>query len=185
MKIRKYKASDKSDLQYICKETAWDNYKNNDKKLQSVVVMFNDYFTENEPENIFVLADDNDKAVGYVICSSDYDKFVKLNSTEYSKRLLKTCPSQIFFFKLFLYNLKKIKSRPVHFHIDILPQYQRQGWGTKLLDALCEHLKNNGINHLSGCCINKNSPGYKMYSKYGFKEIYKYTGNIVSISMDL
>lgn len=185
MEIRKYKTSDKSQLQYICKETAWDSYKSNDKKLRSVVIMFNDYFTENESENIFVLADDNDNAVGYIICSTDYEKFIKLNSTIYSKKLLKTCPSQIFFFKLFLHHFKKIKSIPIHFHIDILPQYQRQGWGTKLLDALCEHLKSQGYNHLSGCCINKNSQGYRMYMKYGFKEICHYTHDVVSISLDL
>lgn len=185
MQIRKYKSADKTRLQYICKQTAWDNYKNNAKKLESVVIMFNDYFTENEPENIFVLADADDTAVGYIICSSNYEKFIKLNYTEYSKRILKSCPSQIFFFKMYLHNFKKIKNRPVHFHIDILPQYQRQGWGTKLLEELCKHLKNNDINHLSGCCINKNSVGYKMYIKYGFKEIYHYTKNIVSISIDL
>lgn len=185
MNIRKYQDSDKQYLRNISKETAWDSYKKNKRKLESVPIMFNDYFTENEPDNIFVLADDHDIPVGYIICSTNYKQFVHLNKTMYIKRLLKVAPSQMLFQLFFLNNLKKIKDRANHFHIDILPAYQGQGWGPKLIATLCAHLKANGENHLSGCSVNKKSIGYKTYIKYGFHDIYNYGHNVVSISIDL
>ncbi len=185
MNIRKYVDADKSELRYICKETAFESYKKDPKKLETVPIMFNDYFTEQEPDNIFVLADDNDKAVGYIICSSDYEKFKRLMKTEYKARVKNIRPQESVFINVFMSFLGQIKERPVHFHIDILPEYQRQGWGTKLIDALCEHLKSNGIDHLSVCSVDPKSPGYKMYTKYGFKEYKKHLGGSASLTKDL
>lgn len=44
--------------------------------------MFNDYFTECEPEYIFVIANEMDEAVGYIICSTNYEKFMKMHKTD-------------------------------------------------------------------------------------------------------
>ena len=185
MEIRKYFDKDKEDLREICKETAFASYKKDPQKLETVPIMYNDYFTEQEPDNIFVLADDNDKAVGYIICSANYEKFQRLMNTEYKDRVKNVRKQEIFFLKIFMAFLKQIKNSPVHFHIDILPEYQHQGWGTKLIDSLCEHLKNKGINHLSICSVDKNSIGYKMYIKYGFREMKKHFIGTVSLTKDL
>lgn len=185
MKIRKYRDSDKSQLRHICKQTAFDSYKQDPDKLETVPIMFNDYFTEQEPENIFVLADDSDTAVGYIICSADYEKFNRLMKTEYMQRVKCTRKQETIFLKVFLYYLRQIKDRPIHFHIDILPEYQRQGWGTKLIDALCEHLRENGKDHISICSVNPKSAGYQMYIKNGFKEYKKHVGGSVSLTKDI
>lgn len=185
MNIRKYHDSDKPQLREICKQTAFDSYKQDPSKLETVPIMFNDYFTEQEPENIFVLANDDDKAVGYIICSSDYEKFNKLMKAEYMQRVKRTRKQETLFLKVFLYFLRQIKDRPIHLHIDILPEYQRQGWGTKLIDTLCIHLKENGKNHISICSVNPDSAGYRMYIKYGFREYKKHIGGSVSLTKDL
>lgn len=65
MEIRKYIPSDKPKLRYICKQTAEGIFKHSEKTLEAAAIIYNDYFTENESDNIFVLADDNDNAVGY------------------------------------------------------------------------------------------------------------------------
>lgn len=185
MEIRHYRESDKEDLRYICRATAGKEWSSTKKTLQAVTIIFNDYFTEQEPENVFVLADDNDKAVGYILCSTDYKKYMKLNRTIYKKRARKV--GFIFPITLdgILFLLWTIRKRPVHLHLDILPDYQRQGWGTKLINTLCDHLRSKGINHLSIYGMDKNSAGYKMYTKYGFKEIIHYSKNNVSLSIDL
>lgn len=181
MTIRNYKPKDKERLRYICKETAWDSYKADENRLESVPIMFNDYFTEQEPEFAFVLADDNDLPAGYIICSANYDNFVNSMKTVYTERLYAVAPDEVSFLNNFLSSLEKIKDHPVHFHIDILPDFQRQGWGRKLMQKLWNKLKSENIDYLSGCCISRNSDGYKAYMKLGFEEIYDYGNNIVSI----
>jgi len=183
MKIRKYIPSDKPKLRYICKQTAEGFFKHSEKTLEAAAIIYNDYFTENESDNIFVLADDNDTAVGYIICSFDYNKFMKLNSSVYLKRVLKTSPVLSSALIGYMLSLKCIKNKSVHLHMDILPDYQRNGWGTKLIDELCAHLKSKGIDTLSVCCVSRNSAGYKMYARYGFKEIFSYGFNTVSLSL--
>jgi len=185
MEIRKYKETDKEDLRFICRETAGTLFKLTKSTKIVVSIIFNDYYTEQEPDNIFVLADDNDKAVGYILCSSDYDKYVKLNKTTYRDRVKKTCPLYLIVIDTVLKELDKIKERPTHLHIDILPEYQRKGWGKKMITTLCEHLKSKGINHLSICGISTSSDGYKMYMKYGFKEYYFHAKHTVSLTLDL
>lgn len=102
MEIRRYSPADRERLRMICKETAFDEYKKDPRKLESVPIMFNDYFTEYEPENIFVIADDNNQAAGYIICSADYEKFVRINKTVIRERLLQTAPDEVAYLEGFL-----------------------------------------------------------------------------------
>ncbi|TDL26579.1 hypothetical protein BD410DRAFT_812925 [Rickenella mellea] len=37
---------------------------------------------------------------------------------------------------------------PAHMHIDILPPYQRQGWGRRLVGTVVAHLREKGLNGL-------------------------------------
>ncbi len=185
MRIRKYVPSDRPRLRYICKQTAEGVFRYNDKTLESAAIIYNDYFTENESDNIFVIADDNDFAVGYIICSSDYNKFIRLNLSVYLRHVMKTSPVLSFVPIGYLFSLRCIKNKSVHLHMDILPEYQRKGWGTKLIDELRNHLKSKGIDNLSVCCVSRDSAGYKMYVKYGFKEIFSYGFNTVSLSLDI
>ena len=44
--IRPYQAKDAKNLRDICKETAWESYKKDPQKLETVAVNFLDYFLE-------------------------------------------------------------------------------------------------------------------------------------------
>lgn len=184
--IRKYKASDKPQLRYICKETASDDNKKNPAVLECIPIIFNDYFTENEPENIFVAADENDTAVGYVICCTDFRLFRKTVLTELSGRIFKIHPPSLLmlFASLCAVTITKKKYR-THLHIDLLPSAQRQGLGTKLIDALCMHLKEKGIRNVSVMTISKKSMGYKFYSKYGFKKVGRISHDRITMTYDI
>lgn len=105
--------------------------------------------------------------------------------TTYLRRVLRTAPDQAAGLLGYLWCLGKIKNRPVHFHLDILPPYQRQGWGTRLMDTLCCHLRELGVDYLSCCGVSRDAAGYKMYRKYGFTESYDYGHNTVSLSLRL
>ena len=64
MKVRKYEAKDREDIRNVCKVTAGEFFQKNEKRLEAAAVLYNDYYSDNEPENIFVLADEDDRAVG-------------------------------------------------------------------------------------------------------------------------
>lgn len=179
--IRSYKESDKNRLRYICKETAFEEYKKDPNKLESVPIMFNDYFTEHEPEYIFVIVNEKDEAVGYIICSVNYEQFVNLHKTVYTERLLQVAPDEVNFINGFITCLEKIKDRSIHIHLDMLSECQRQGFGTKLIQILSEKLKADGYNHMSICCANRKAASYALCMKLGFEEIYDYGNDCVSI----
>ena len=61
----------------------------NQKERDIVTLLYNDYFTENESENIFVAVNDDDDAIGYIICSTDYKKFKSVLKKRYLPKLWK------------------------------------------------------------------------------------------------
>ncbi len=167
--IRKYRPEDKPFLQEICRITAHGSYKRSPEALSSVTVLYNDYYTENEPENIFVAADENDRPVGYILCSADEKKFRKEMKTTYKKRLQAVCPikkADALAARLLTCLLPK-KYR-VHLHIDILPGYQRLGIGSRLMNALRTHLSKKEIPFLTVLSVSTHSDGYAFYKRYGF-----------------
>lgn len=184
--VRKYKSSDKEYLRHICKETTWDDNKKNPSKLETIPVIFNDYFTENEPENIFVAVNGEDIPVGYVICCTDYKLFRKKMLTELQKRVLSTYPSSLWMlWATFLSVMITKKAYRTHLHIDILPEAQRQGIGTQLINRLCVHLKKNNIRNVSVITINRSSMGYRFYCKYGFRPVHTYGKSIITMTFDI
>ncbi len=183
--IRKYKPSDKERLRYICKETTDASNKKNSALLESIPIIFNDYFTEYEPDNIFVAADSEDIPVGYVICASDIGLFRQKMLSEYAKRVLNTYSRSL---PLLLATVIAVfitdKRYRIHLHIDLLPETQRQGLGTQLIDNLCSHLKTKGIKNVSVITVSKMSMGYRFYTKYGFRTISKIF-NRISMTYDI
>ncbi len=184
--IRKYKPSDRERLRFICKETTWDDNKTDKNKLDSIAVIYNDYFTEYEPENIFVAVDDEDIPVGYVICSSNFGLFKDKMLHDIRSRVKSIySPSLLMFYASLISVIITKKTYRTHLHIDILPEAQRMGLGTKLIDALCAHLKSKNINNVSVLTISTDSMGYKFYKKYGFYTISKITPTRISMTYDI
>ena len=171
--IRKYKPRDREQLRYIAKETAWESYKKNEGMLETVPVLYNDYFTKYESDNIFVAVDEKDIPVGYVICSTDFEQFVRMNKEEFLPQVRKLHRPAVMQFYSIASIIKKIKySQKIHLHIDLLPQAQHQGLGTQLLDVLSDHLYKNGYKYMAVCGVSKNAGSYIFYKKYGF-QIYR------------
>lgn len=184
--IRPYEEKDKNRLRLICRETTGEENKTSENKLRSITLIFNDYFTENEPHNIFVAADERDEAMGYVICSTNLNKFRKKMLTTYALRVIKTYPLSL---PLHLASVIAVfitkKRYRVHLHIDIMPEAQRQGLGTKLINELCAHLKKQDIRHVSVLTIDKKSMGYKFYCRYGFRIVGKIPGGRYTMTYDI
>lgn len=182
--IRKYRPEDKEAVKNICRVTAHESYKKSPKTLEAAVILYNDYYTEKEPENIFVAANENDEAVGYILCSADENRFFKETKTTYKKRLAAVCRQKNIEFVLARAITRLLpKKYRAHLHIDILPNYQKKGIGTLLVDAEREHLFSLGVPFLTVLSIDVRSNGYRFYHKYGFKSVRSWLPGIKTMSV--
>jgi ribosomal protein S18 acetylase RimI-like enzyme len=57
---------------------------------------------------------------------------------------------------------------PSHLHIDILPSYQRQGWGAQLIMALLQQLQHEGSRGVYLGVGASNTGAVKFYERLGF-----------------
>ncbi len=168
MTIRPYEAKDRENIRFICLNS--DGPCRATKRRQHfLLTTYCDYFIEKESENVFVAADENNKAIGYILCAENYDKFKETFYSEYLPRIRK-CEFRFrkSAMRSTLVQEEYKKEYPAHLHIDILPDYQRMGLGHKLMDSLCEKLKEKGV---KGVCLtvwSGNQKGRRFYEKYGF-----------------
>lgn len=182
MLIRKYENKDFDGVRFACLNS--EGTEPDAVMSEFILHTFCDYYIEKEPENCFVL-DDAGKAVGYIICTQDYDRYKAVFDKEYlpltahlgEENYKRAKESTILQNK---YNA----DYPAHLHIDILPEHHRQGWGGKLLKTLSEHLASKGIKGVmltTGTC---NTNACSFYKKYGFTEL-EIQGDDIAFGMKL
>ena len=75
--IRKYEEKDKELLRDICIKTSKLPIETKEQRA-FLTLMYNDYYTEVEGRNIFVAVDENDVAVGYILCAENYSRYSKV-----------------------------------------------------------------------------------------------------------
>lgn len=180
MNIRKMQKSDIPQAEHICLATANEKLKSDEKRKQATLLLYSRYYTRAALDSCFVLTDENDCAVGYILCAPSYKKYKKDFSQNELRALAKISP-QAFFngISCILGNRTYAKNYPAHMHIDILPEYQAKGYGGDLLAALFKHLKSNNIPGLMLIVDSQNLNAVKFYKKHGFKEIKALAGGII------
>lgn len=173
MKVRKYQDKDKDNLRKICIETAVPQ--KNERGERLLTLLYNDYYTEHEPDNCFVLADDNDNAVGYIICSENFDAYKATFTKEYLPRVKELSFVQYLekILALNTFEKKYAKQYPAHLHIDILPGFTGHGSGSTLMETLLGHLKEKEIKGIMLGVGYKNVRAIKFYKKHGFSVLKK------------
>ncbi|KAH7350306.1 acyl-CoA N-acyltransferase [Pyrenochaeta sp. MPI-SDFR-AT-0127] len=62
-----------------------------------------------------------------------------------------------------------LEKYPAHMHIDILPEYQRKGYGTVLISAFFEAVKGLGAGGVHLDMVRTNSAGRAFYTRIGFR----------------
>lgn len=183
VKIRKYRASDRKAVQNVCLDTSVG--RNADSFLtRYILALYCNYYIETEPENCFVAVDENDVPIGYCICSSDYDKFEREFMKNYMPRISGCGLKYVIYTKgeIAAHRMFR-KDFPAHLHIDIIDEYQRQGIGRRLLDALFEHLEENNVSGLALICNTNNKGAVKFYEKYGFTLLMRFNAIIEDFSI--
>lgn len=185
MKIRPYKKADFNDVRFVCLNC--DGPSDMSESTEHfILTTYCDYYIEQEPHNCFVAADENDRAIGYIICAEDFDSFNEVFFNEYFPRIPEE-NEQARYFASVSAELQKIHKNeyPAHFHIDILPEFHRMGLGHRLVDTLCLHLKNKGVKGIMLSVSADNNQGNAFYNKYGFAFIENSPfGNAYGIKLD-
>ncbi|HHV12507.1 MAG TPA: GNAT family N-acetyltransferase [Clostridiales bacterium] len=165
--IRKYQESDYAQIQRICIATAPEEARQNDAFQALLLTAFCNYYIEQEPHNCFVAAD-GQEAIGYILCAEDATAWAKTFQDHYIASL-SSDQAKMFCQGTMGSPLKFALEYPAHLHIDLLPDYQRMGLGTMLMDALAQHLKEKGVPGLMLCVSRDNVKGRQFYQKYGFQ----------------
>lgn len=178
MIIRKYEEKDRKNVQKVCIETAPNC--NTDAKKALTLALYCDYYLDFEGGDCFVCATEDGEAGGYIMCAPDYARYEKMFTEHYLNKLKKIKFGLKFYKKSELKAMRKFAADyPAHLHIDISAEYQRQGVGHMLMDALIVKLKADGVKGVFLGCGANNTKGCNFYRKYGFTEIRKMPGSII------
>ncbi|MFX1286679.1 MAG: GNAT family N-acetyltransferase [Promethearchaeota archaeon] len=150
------------------------------------------YYIDHEPENCFVAVDEEtEQVVGYILSSIDSKK----QEENFRKKMIRKITLRAFLYTIWryprtfrvLWHFKKIwekepkidnektllETYPAHLHIDILPEYQRQGIGTQLMETLEIHLKNLNVEGVHLGTSEQNVNAVRFYQKLNFSLIYE------------
>ncbi|MBP3938183.1 MAG: GNAT family N-acetyltransferase [Clostridia bacterium] len=177
MIIRPFEEKDKENVRFICLNSEGPCRMTPDES-HYILTTYCNYYIENEGHNCFVAADEDDKAIGYIICTENFDNFRETFLRDYVPRLDEKLIIWGFNARdgaksSFRLQEKYKEEYPAHLHIDVLPEYHRRGLGHMLTDTLKKHLKEKGIRGVMLTVGAQNKVGQSFYNKYGFDFIEK------------
>lgn len=169
LEVKKFENKYLEDVRQVCVNTGPEKAKTDPGQKDRLLAIYCDYYCEQEPQNAFVLVDENDKAQGYIFCSENAREYQK-KFKPYMKRVCKhgITACMIPWGEKIAYNFL-FKKYSAHLHIDINHEFTGNGNGTKLMQTLLEHLKNKGINGVVLIVGSGNTAAIRFYKRNGFK----------------
>ena len=170
--IRPAELRDLENVEYVCRMTAGDIACTNEKIGNAIAKTFSTYYICECCESCFVLANENDNAVGYILCEPNYKRFRKLFRQKYIpliSEIHKKNGRDAWFLPI-PYSIFG-KKYPAHLHIDILPEYQNMGFGSKLIEILLSELKSQGVKGVMLTANFENYGAIRVYKRLGFKTV--------------
>ena len=195
--VRPYDRKDKDEVLNICYKTGFigdDLAKTgrfNDIKLFGFLFCL--YYIRFESENCFVAEDENThRVIGY-ICGTE--NTIKQELAFSFKMGLKIAMRMLFYsswrfpesFSAVMYFASHVDLRtgikdfyklyPAHLHINILPEYQKFGLGTKLLNKFENEMDRRGVKGIHLRTSNKNFKAYPFYLKNNYTVIFEGEGS--------
>ncbi|EME79895.1 uncharacterized protein MYCFIDRAFT_64416 [Pseudocercospora fijiensis CIRAD86] len=161
--IRLYHPTDLPSCIQIFQETADSSLNTPNLLTLGSYLWCRPYLTLSPPKS-FVLDSGSGKAVGYCIATSNTRSFARNWRKEYLASLTSSkdehdpiifsSPSEAF---------------PGHLHIDILPEFQGQGWGGKIIEKLLGTLKEEGCVGVHMGVVASNHRALGFYERLGFE----------------
>jgi ribosomal protein S18 acetylase RimI-like enzyme len=168
MKIIPFEEKYRNDAERICVDTGdKDNMINPEHRRFSVLMYCDEYI---KYETVYLLVNDEDKAVGYIMCAKDYKSFEK-HMTPYLEQIRKECPNFAERADIREYTVLQ-EEYPAHMHIDIEEEYTGGGRGSALMNTLLDDCRKSGVKGLMLGVDGKNTRAVGFYKKSGFKVLY-------------
>ena len=166
--IRPMRPDDLKEVEYVCRMTAGPGCQRDPVLGYRIARMFSTYYVRECYDTCFVLVDDSDKVVGYILCEPDYKRYNKIfRKVPEIKKLDKASGRNAWLFPIpYTFFGRKY---PAHLHIDILDEYQNQGFGAKLMDALFTELKRRNVKGVMLQADIHNEGAVRFYKRLGFK----------------
>lgn len=183
--IRPMRTEDIQNVEYVCRMTAGELSIKDETVGNIMAKMFSTYYVRDCCESCLVLADENDRVVGYILCETDYKRFREnFRKTDVPQiyKLDRISGIKSWFFPV-PYSLLGRKY-PAHLHIDLLPEYQNGGYGSKMIQMLLENLRQKNIKGVMLIAGSWNCGAIRFYMKNGFKIIFNKFSETVMV-MDL
>ncbi len=180
--IKNYEPKYYKDVQQVCLNTGPKDALTDPNTRDFILYTFCNYYLEQEPENVFVLVDENDVAQGYVFGAMDFWKYVKkmkpylakvreTGKTNYRDAIIEIAAHGVFSLKY-----------PSHLHIDINAPFRGNGNGSNMISTLTAHMKAKGAKSIMLIVGTENVRGIKFYKKNGFKTLFamKKSGTVMA-----
>jgi GNAT superfamily N-acetyltransferase len=182
--VRSYRPSDLDALYDICVRTADAGGDARGQYYSDLLMgdLFAAPYAVLEPEHAHVLDDGTGRAVGYIVGTADTARFVRRYRAEWVPRTLDRCPPPnepprtADDHMLALHHhpehmiVPALAGYPAHLHIDLLPDYQRKGWGRRLMARFIDGLHTAGVPGVYLSMLTRNRPAYAFYKRVGFTD---------------
>ena len=180
--VKNYEPKYFNDVRQVCINTGPDSAATDPNMRDFILFTFCDYYCEQEPENAFVLVDENDKAQGYVFGARDFKTYIrnmkpylakvkKTGKTNYRDAILEILGHAVFSLKY-----------PAHLHIDINEPFRGNGNGSNMISTLTNHMKAKGAKSIMLIVGTSNVRGINFYKKNGFRVLFtmKKSGTVMA-----
>jgi ribosomal protein S18 acetylase RimI-like enzyme len=186
MNIRPYRPTDRDAVVTICHRTGYfgEDAAPYFKDAELFGLLFTAYYLDHEPEHCFV-ADDEEKAVGYIIGSTDtgaqreaFDRLIvpRIVRRAFTRTLFRH-PGDVLFLlgltdhadyekELFAEDL--VTNYPAHLHMNVLPEYQRHGLGGRLMARFIDSIRASGAPGVHLVTSTENKKALPFYRREGF-----------------
>lgn len=182
--IRPYRPADLPALRDICVRTAHAGGDSRPVSVDHDLVadIFAEPYVVAEPELAFVV-DDGGSTVGYIVGTADTAAFVRWFRAEWLPRVGPRHPLPAgrgsewdemmtgLLYRPERMLVDQLAGYPAHLHIDLLPGYQRQGLGRRLMTALLAALHERGVPAVHLGMAVENTGARVFYDRCGFTEI--------------
>ena len=181
--LRPFRPSDGASLRSVCLRTAEFGGDATGLYVSDSLMpdVFATPYVEFAPELAFVL-DAGAGVEGYILGVADTARFVEWFRAEWVPRLARSYQHVVPWrtrCELFRHLgftpermlLPELERYPAHLHIDILPAYQRQGWGRALMNALIGALRARGVPGVHLTMAPENVEARRFYDRLGFREL--------------
>ncbi|AYN38003.1 GNAT family N-acetyltransferase [Streptomyces dangxiongensis] len=183
--IRPYRPADREAVADVCVRTAHNGGDSRaiypDPRLMPA--LFAEPYCRFDPDLAFVLDDGTGRAVGYVVGTADTERFVRDLRRSWIPRLAgrypkptapPRTPTEEMIHLLHQPErmlVPELAGFPAHLHIDLLPDWQRRGYGRGLLHTFLAALSGQGVRAVHLGMVTANTAARAFYDRLGFHVI--------------